>query len=370
MSYQVIAKLKRNDVQAFNLLDSALRAQVRPIFELAHMKDDDDPAKHLGKALDALRGYKSNAIATVDLHRFAPGTLIHDRLPADIGYESILGTGRRVIPVVRWDLEPEDFRATVEAAKEHQRGLCVRLEGSDIVRVPETTVRRLLHMVTQTRIEASNMDLLLDFGKLMHSRDEIVLATLAFLRLVDGFGLGFRSTTFAGSTVVDYVTEAANEEHGSGSVVRVEFAAWMRISRSHGWGRGLRFADYGIVRPGHMDAGKSPHANAKIRYTAGACTHYIRGCSRSKSKVAEQFPELARRLVRAPYYKRPEFSDADKIFWKVAEGTHTVSELGRSVQLDLNHHVTYVARQLSALLALREQERSSDEQLDAFMAVV
>jgi hypothetical protein len=367
MSYQVITKLKRNDVQAFNLLDAHRRTTIRPIFEMVQLPDDTDPEPHLAKALEALKDYKLGSALTVDLNRFAPDTRIDGQPPAKLGFAAMLGQRQRVTPVIHLDSDPLTLRATLEAAEQHQRGLCVRIEGGDVIRAPELMMRGLQRLVREFAYGAPGADLLVDFGKLAFERDNIVIATSAFLRMVDRYGLSFRNVTFAGSTVVDFVNEAAEEPNTTGSVMRTEFAAWMRIARMYGWNRTLHFADYSIIRPGYMDNVPNKNTNAKIRYTSGAAIHYVRGCSREEIPISTQYPRLAERLVNSRFFKSERFSHADAFFANVARGLCNSVDMGHWVQLDSNHHLSYVARQVESFLALTAEQRTSDEQLDAFM---
>lgn len=367
MGYQAITKLKRNDVQAFNLLDAHCGAAIRPIFEIVQMPDDADPEPHLNKALQALFDYKLRSVPIVDLNRFAPDTRIHGLSPAEIGFAAMLGRRQHVIPIIHLDSDPLTLRATLKAAEQHKRGLCVRIEGSDVIRGPERTMRGLQELIRGLAYGAPGVDLLVDFGKLAFGRDHIVIATCAFLRMVDGYGLSFRNVTFAGSTVVDFVNEAAEEPNTTGSVTRTEFAAWMRIARMYGWNRPLHFADYSIIRPGYMDRVPNKDTNAKIRYTSGAATHYVRGCSKQEIPIRIQYPRLAERLVNSHFFKNEKFSYADAFFAKVARGFCNSVNMGHWIQLDSNHHLSYVARQVENFLALSAEQRASDEQLDAFM---
>lgn len=367
MGYQAITKLKRNDIQAFNLLDAHRRATIRPVFEMMHVPEDADPGQHLSKSLQALSDYKLGNVPTVDLSRFSPDTRIHGQSPAKLGFNAMLGRGQRVTPVIHLDSDPLTLSVTLEAADRHRRGLCIRIEGSDVIRAPELAMRGLQRLVRQTAEGAPSVDLLVDFGKLGFDRDEIVIATSAFLRMVDGHRLSFRNATFAGSTVVDFVNEAAEEPNTTGSVIRTEFSAWMRIARMYGWDRRLHFADYSVIRPGYMENVPNKDTNAKIRYTSGAATHYIRGCSKQLVPIGIQYPQLAKRLVSSHFFKNERFSHADAFYVKVARGLRNSVNMGHWVQLDSNHHLSYVAHQVERFFTLTAKERSSDEQLESFM---
>lgn len=368
MGYQAITKIKRNDIQALNLLCAHHRATIRPIFEMVQLTDGADPELHLAKTLTDLSDYKLGSTPAVDLNRFAPDTRIDGQSPSKLAFETLYARGQRVIPVLPLDPDPLALGATLEAVDQHQNGLCIRVEGSDVIRAPELTIRSLQRVVLSFSSGAPGIDLIIDFGKLNFDRDDIVIATIAFLRMIDGYGFSFRNVTFAGSTVVDFVNEAANDPNTTGSVIRTEFAAWMRIARMYGWDRSLHFADYSVIRPGYMDSVPNKDTNAKIRYTSGAHTHYIRGCSKRLVPFELQYPQLAKRLTSSYFFKNKHFSYADDFFAKVASGYGNSTDPGQWIQLDSNHHLSYVARQVESFSALTAKERTSDEQLDLFMA--
>ncbi|MDC8010956.1 beta family protein [Tahibacter soli] len=365
-AYRPIAKLKQNDVQAFNLLKAPLRRTVSPIFEMLRMPDDGDAEKHLAKTLGAFDLYGDGATPIVDLDRFLPKTTVFERHPADWGYDSIFSKQKRVIPVLSMHADASSLDVLVGAAEKHRQGICLRLDGEDVALAPEKAIKDLSARVGQIGILARDADLLIDFAKLRYLRDPAVIAVLRFLGLVDGYGLSFRNVIFAGSTVVDFVSEAAAEEHTTGSVRRDEFSIWTRLIRAYGWGRRLQFSDYGIVRPEHMDNVRSKYTNGKVRYTAGGSIHYFRGCRKDHISLKDQYPDIVRRLVASDVYKKPGYSNADDFFWSVAQGRDNTGSTGRWVRLDMNHHLTYVAQQVEAVLALGERERASDELVDAF----
>jgi hypothetical protein len=371
--YTCITKLKRNDVQAHNLLDVSLRGSVGAVFELVRVSSEkikpnkliEVAEKKLVAGLNALRHYRGTSTVMVDLDRFPPGLLIHGKHPAEWGYRQIWSYGRRVIPVIGLHTEAQSRAVVFDAANLHQRGLCMRLDGNDLVMNAERTVRALNSLVRTCGTPMSDVDLLIDFGSLgRFPRDAAVLAVVRGIVLMDGYGLSFRSITCAGASIPTFITDVVKEDHGTEFVLREELAIWTRVSRALGWNRGIRFADYGIVHPLHLDI-RNKYANAKLRYTTGAGTRYLRGCNKQKEPIMAQYPTLVRRLVSSRDYRGCEFSAADRFFGRVASGETNTGDTGRMVCYDLNHHLTYVAGQVSSILMLPAEHLASEERLDA-----
>ncbi|WP_313919555.1 hypothetical protein [Tahibacter sp.] len=365
-----ITKLKPNDVQSFNLLERSLRKAVHPIFEMLLLPsnaEDADVRRHLYAATEALASYQDGLVPTVDLDRFPPDVFIHGKPASIVGYENLYQRRMRVIPVVALHADTLARARMAEVAEAHGQGLCIRLLDEDIMSLPEQAAKSVTEIVRDVRLNISEVDILLDCAKLgRYDDDHIALSVIRLLMFFNRAGIRCRRITFAGSSIPKLITEVVEQKHSHGAISRAELAIWTRICRAYGWGR-LGFADYGIVRPGHTDSAPVIHINGKLRYTVGAKTHFFRGCSRVELPLADQYPDIVKAMVGSGHYLGPAYSHADKYYRQVADDLTTTGNTGKWVTLDMNHHLAYVSRQLSALVRLPERELSSAERVESFI---
>jgi T4 beta protein len=248
----------------------------------------------------------------------------------------------------------------------HGNGVCFRLLPEDIVNASGATLEWLSRRMKDLNVASASTSLLLDFGKLRAiGSEDIVLASVGLLRAAEKLGMLFQKVTISGSSLVDYVNEVA-EEHGQGAIVREELGIWLRTSALYGWQKSLRFSDYGIVRPGHVDKVPAPDANGKIRYTAGRQTHYFRGCSKKKIAPAVQYTAIAKRVVDSPHYKGRTYSEGDLFLDRVALHGRLSPDMGEWIRMDMNHHLVYTARQIRAILRQIAQQEKPIEVLENF----
>ena len=136
---------------------------------------------------------------------------------------------------------------------------------------------------------------------------------------------------------------------GTKSFYRQEMPIWLNVAAGVPSER-IAFGDYGIVHPNFSDKIIATNANAKIRYTKGLHHHVFRGYNLKEGLKYKQYHELARRVVDSSVYIGRDHSFGDEYVWRCANMEVGSGNLGTWVEVDMNHHLVYVAAQLPQIL--------------------
>lgn len=138
---------------------------------------------------------------------------------------------------------------------------------------------------------------------------------------------------------------------------------WARLAADLAMGTELLYSDYGIVHPDFAadDMPVGGTANCKIRYTTDNDILIFRGHKRAGDS-GQPF-ELARKVRVHSAYCGPDYSFGDDYIDRVADPDDATGpgNLGNWVLADMNHHLTFAARQIDQLLANIESAETEEE---------
>lgn len=345
IEYQPIVKMKPNDLMSVTRLYPRTAARVRPLVEVLRPAPRESVEAHLASALKSfLRFYPLNR-AAVDLSLLPPDAKIDGMLASKFGYEALAARGRRITPVETLHCDEAAWLELASTIKRHGCGLLVRLEVDDLEQ-PSETIAHLLSRLRMIAMDLKDCDIAVDLGSFESKPTEDLGPRL--LDMVSHLVTHpFRSLALGGSSIPQFVSDVPEQE--SAAIRRKELDLWLRVCSQLRWARHIGFLDHGIVFPGHIDGVKNPNINGKLRYTSGAETLIFRGCSRARTPLSEQYPQIVRRVVDSKHYLGPEFSYGDKFLYQCAYAGRYCADMGKWVCADNNHHLTYVQRQIAEM---------------------
>jgi hypothetical protein len=136
-----------------------------------------------------------------------------------------------------------------------------------------------------------------------------------------------------------------------GEVERIEYRIWSDLVARR-LKRTPVFGDYGVVHPEltYIDP-KMVNASAAIKYTLSDRWLIVRGRSlRQSPEGFTQFYGLSRSLAKMKEFMGSDYSWGDEEIQKRAERKGTTGNLTTWVAVATNHHVTFVANQVAAIL--------------------
>ncbi len=348
--YTPILKGKANDLKALGKLPRSLSAHVHPLVELLSPNEGETVEESCVRFAHQLRKHCALQPVSVDLHSIAPTDTTDDGSPAlEALCSSLRGLGIPFTPVFGFDHEPELWERVGKIAARAGRGLTLRLKIDDI-EAGEDTIADLIESIRDFGIPAAETNLLIDLEG-VGSFDPVALVRLRGVTqdFVDAAlsAASFRLISVIGSSMPKDVGEVPKD--GCMTYYRNEMPLWLNVAS------GIRteliaFGDYGIVHPNFSDKIVATNANAKIRYTKGLRQHIFRGYSLREGKKYRQYHDLAQRVVESPVYIDRDHSYGDDYVWRCANREVGCGNLGTWVEVDMNHHMVYVAAQLPKLV--------------------
>ncbi len=255
------------------------------------------------------------------------------------------------VPVIGLDRVKEYGQAVREAVSNDKRGCCLRLVESDLEALAdlEAQVESLLDFI---RVDASQVDLLVDFGPTVPSRSALAyqINALPFLKK-------WRSLTVASSSFPLNMAEVAQN-----SIVefeRREWTAWTFLrSKRKTLVRMPTFGDYAINHPGLVEIDpRIMRMSPNIRYTAELNYVVAKGEAYSRKKdrtkksgvaASDQYPKLAKMIMNHASWAGKKFSWGDT-FIEACSRRACVGSPTNWRAVGTSHHIACVVRQIASL---------------------
>lgn len=362
--YTPILKGKANDLKALGKVPRQLAAHVHSLVELLPPDEGKSIESSCVRFAHQLRKHCPLSSVSVDLHSIAPDGMTDD---GSLALEALCANlrGQRILfnPVFGFDHEPELWERIAKIALRQGRGLTFRLKIEDI-ETEEDTISEIIERLRYASIPASSTKILIDLGSI-GLMDAISLVRLrgftqdfidAALTAAD-FGL----ISVIGSSMPKDVSSVTKDN--AKPFYRQEMPLWLNVAAGV-TSKGIAFGDYGIVHPNFSDKIIATNANAKIRYTRGLHHHIFRGHSLKEGLKYKQYHKLAERVVKSSLYLGRDHSFGDDYNWRCANLEASSGSLGTWVEVDMNHHLVYVAAQLPQIITRVAAGLNVNELLD------
>jgi hypothetical protein len=255
--------------------------------------------------------------------------------------------GSLLIPVTGLRRESLYNIAVRDVAKMMNQGACLRLTFEDLHSV--TLDRSIADLVSLLDLNHKEMDLLIDCKAI-----DSCLPTFEYIsQLIPDIDEWRNFVIAGGAFPKDLSRYRKNERH---SIQRREWISWRDQANTLSSGTRLpNFSDYTIQhaqysarRPGRM------HYSASIRYTIEDNWVLMRGENvfRKGGPGFKQYPDLAIMLCDLSQYCGEGYSSGDRYIKEISLQTAETGAATQWLQAGINHHITFVIRQLTALKEL------------------
>jgi hypothetical protein len=345
--YAPVIKCNRSHVAAVDQLFPKEKGRIKPIFEIPLRPSTTSIDDHLRSAMAALSSRVGGGDFFFDPYGFLPDDTVQGHSAAQLAIVQASKLGATVICGLENQGASTQFIA--RKAKETGRGLAFRVPLDLIAFESEDTWEEIFSLSGDVGLNGDEIDLLIDFRSVSDvSIDAIREQVIDFLTMRPRSFVP-RTVVLIGSSALPSVSTI--EKNGGSSVRRREYDLWASIQFELGDSYSLAYGDYGIVHPDLIISGPNKNANGKIRYTEGPFLHYFRGHALfdPEGDGFGQYRQIAKRVVESSAYQGRGFSAGDQAIYDCAVGLHGPGNLATWVRNDLNHHLTYVSRQIQVV---------------------
>lgn len=251
------------------------------------------------------------------------------------------GWGHLIVPVVRTTSELSMVNAVARWAARLDSGICIRVMGANGLAAKATFVNAVLE---SSGLDHNQIDLVIDAQDLPSVASQQQLA--------DAFALSQSSRTWAiiAGTFPSAVTHLSADDY----IHLLPRTEWMEFSSDRSLGSGKRTPLYGDYATQGSLYAPSPGfgASATIRYTAGDDYLVLRGHGGTKADF-KQYIGHARFLVAHASYRDVTGSPAEAYIEKIARGESGTGNATTWRVASLQRHLSVVAAQWAAHLAIR-----------------
>jgi len=351
--YVPVLKWKLGEYMALNELQPELRNKLTPVIEIPPIQFDfttEEPAKkidqHLEKVTQQIReswGIKNHFF--LDLLRIQPDERMeNEEHPLAFLANDARQKKLKMIPITELDKDGEYQAQIKEINLQDKNGICLRIYKDDFG--DANLEDRLNGFMKFLGINYENIDLILDLEYISSEYEKMIMDFLpANINSIPNLN-NWRTFTFVATSFPEYLTNIA--PNSMSTIRRSEWHIWNYLLEST-INRKPSFGDYVIAYPEITEIDpRIIKASANIRYTTDNDWLIFKG-SNLKREGYDQFHDLSHTLVNHRNYSGEEFSSGDLFIKKCANREVTPGNLTTWRRVGTNHHLTFVANQITSL---------------------
>jgi hypothetical protein len=354
--YVPVLKGKQGEFRALSELETLIKDKITPLIEAPPIPlnyDTGEPSKLVDEHLERfipniVKCWGKTRYAFIDLN-FIPDTQgSNGRHPLSNIFQQGRTESLSLIPVTGLYRDGDYQSAIKEIVAEDDRGACIRILPSDIEN--EELDTSLTELMETLDIRRSETDLIIDLKEIQ--KDQIGLLVRSVRDVIRNLTAPEDWRTLALIATSFPQTMAGFEPNTVSLTNRAEWQLWTTLLHNKTKiPRMPTFGDYTVVHPELLEIDpRIMQLGAKIKYTYDNDWIIVKGTS-IKRGGAEQNRDLCRSLTSLSEYKRSEFSWGDKFIQDCADGIIGPGSQTNWVSVGVNHHITFVVKQLSNYVA-------------------
>ena len=138
-----------------------------------------------------------------------------------------------------------------------------------------------------------------------------------------------------------------NSQH---KIMRFDWLAWLEYANQKS-NRTASYGDYNIFSSDFKDEeGKKRNFSASLKYTSNDYWVVMRGegVKNEDGPGYQQYPAQAFLLCEREEFMGPDYSPGDRFLYDMGQQTLSTGQLKQWMQATINHHLTFVPRQIAA----------------------
>ena len=287
---------------------------------------------------------------------FFPESLAPLRRSSAFSRKPLIFLGLELVPVTGLDRESPYQAGIRNALSESNKGVCLRLFRNDLE--SGRLDRQINHLLSAIDLNPPFVDLVVDLQCV--TADDATHYNNLFKR-IPMIG-GWRTLTVIGGAFPPDLTALSVGEY---LIPRVEWSLW-KESYQRNPSRKATFGDYATLHPLLVAPFAGMHPSASVRYTADEHWVVMRGQGiRAKDSAGyAQFSAHAQSLMDRAEFSGLDFSYADRYIFERTLHPDRPGNLTTWVTVGVNHHLTFVVRQLANLYGVQIDHRSPQYDLN------
>ncbi|MDK2888326.1 MAG: hypothetical protein PWP72_1204 [Thermoanaerobacter sp.] len=340
--YVPILKWKEGERFALRWLSDEIKDKICPVINIMKNTEPDSFVAEIVKNWGEKRWFY------LDFHPSFEGDL-SDFLEAMLAEPESLKLA--IVPVISPDKPSEYLQLIHKRTDLFTNGIAMRV-GLQELEDLNTTERNLCKYLETDR---KSIDLIVDLGEIASLPKDVIktLASMVSLLLTQIKASDFRNVVVAGASF----PETLNVPQNNVSLLpRKEWILWKEVHNKHPY---VSFGDYGSDDPRDIVYGYGITIIPTIRYAHEESWYIIRGIHDPRNPYDyTQFHALSKTLVNmTDIFCGKDFSWGDMKIHECANQECTGARgcnhgsMRNWVQINTNHHLTFVARQVSRFLS-------------------
>ncbi|GAC44337.1 beta family protein [Paenibacillus popilliae] len=350
--YVPVLKWKQGEQKALECLSKNIRERLTPLIEIPPIDWDFEnelPKKsideHLSNFGDTLqRSWQQSHPVFVDLiYLDSSDRLANNIHPMEFILKQARDKGIGIIPVTGSDRDSAYQSEVVSANKIDRLGACIRIQEHDFDALQQNIDKLLVTL----QMNPSVIDLVIDYGYV--NPTEKIRTGIFLTGLINSLPYlsEWRNVILCGTSFPKNLSDVSADSVEQ--LDRTEWTIWNSIAQKGSITRTPIFSDYGISNPEPFEGDpRFIKMSANIRYTANNKFIIFKGKVTRKFGGA-QYHQIASNVVAHPEYSGSTFSNGDNYIYDVANNKDGPGNATNWRKAGTNHHITYVATELSNL---------------------
>lgn len=353
--YFPMLKSKRGELVALKNIDSNFKEYLTPILEVHKPVEKNDGSvkclqEHIKDVAISISKHWHGNYCGIDLQ-----TLLGERNESEQSILLTIFLENSVELITSFVIYTHTNLSLLKAYKSHidskasSKLIFIKLEKDDLDD-PFDTMKKIQEILAFLSLSKNEVFLLVDFKSIEKNGIDLAIDSLIDLHDQLEFDLWRNVIISASSFPIDMSDISKDSVE---KVKRIEWELWNILQNRNEIfsNTNFQYSDYGISHPQkpELDAAMITPVG-KIRYTSDKHWIISRGHKfkdDGKEKREDQYRSLARKLMKEKEFIGGHFSWGDKSIEECAKGEGKFGSLEKWVQIDMNHHFTFVIGQLS-----------------------
>jgi len=306
--------------------------------------------------LSEIREHWGNALAFLDLNELVFPTESNSVAAIKRGFTEAIYLGLDLIPVTTLNREAWYQTGVRKALAECKKGICLRLVRQDLE--SGRLDRQINYLLSAMDLNPPFVDLVVDLQSVTAADATHYNNLFKRIPLIGGW----RTFTVIGGAFPQDLTGLSVGEY---LLPRVEWCLWKNSHQTNPSRKAI-FGDYATLHPFLLSPFTGMNPSASIRYTTDE--HWVvmrgQGIRAEGSAGFAQFPANAQSLMDRSEFCGEDFSYADKYIFERPLHPDKPGNLTTWVTVGVNHHLTFVVRQLADFYGVQIDHRRPRYDLD------